>query len=396
MQAPYAHPMMPRALHDEHARENFVLDLKIHMEDHVYPGDELVYESQALPKFKREHGRAPQDRHEVRKLMEAEPYTQMWSALARTIQEMLWDDIGSCVERQLPELIEKAKDKDKPLGSLRIDPSFVVPRYNDAVHLHCVPGGYHEQVTKDDVMAGAVYERGAYYYVAGLMGSKAHKAKDTAETPFMGAQGRGTIGYLKHRRPELRPKRILDIGCTTGNSTLCYVDAFPGAEIHAVDIAAPCLRYGHAKAEALGKKVHYSQQSGEKLDFEDAYFDVVVSHGLMHETSYKATRNILREVKRVLKPGGISAHADPQFSIGLNPYHSFMHDWDTHYNAEPFWGTLHDRHPVEWLAEAGFDRNRSFAVWLMRGANGPEYQPVSESTEHSRLFRGIIFGAEKA
>ena len=33
--------------------------------------------------------------------------------------------------------------------------------------------------------------------------------------------------------------RILDFGCTVGNIMLPYAEAFPGAEIHAVDVSAP-------------------------------------------------------------------------------------------------------------------------------------------------------------
>ena len=51
MKQPFCHPMMPQAAHDELAREHFVVDLKIHMEEDVYPVDASVYEKKALPQF---------------------------------------------------------------------------------------------------------------------------------------------------------------------------------------------------------------------------------------------------------------------------------------------------------------------------------------------------------
>ena len=39
-------------------------------------------------------------------------------------------------------------------------------------------------------------------------------------------------------------------------------------------VGAPLLRYAHARAEMLGRKVHYSQQNAESLDFADGSFDL--------------------------------------------------------------------------------------------------------------------------
>ena len=38
----------------------------------------------------------------------------------------------------------------------------------------------------------------------------------------------------------------------------------------------------------------------------------------------------------------------------MEPYDSFIRDWDAHYNNEPFWGTLHDMSMLDQLAAAGF------------------------------------------
>ena len=91
--------------------------------------------------------------------------------------------------------------------------------------------------------------------------------------------------------------------------------AFPDAHIHAIDIAAPFVRYGHARAESLGVGIHFSQQNAEQTDFEDESFDLIVSHILLHETSAKALRNILRECHRLLRPDGLMVHAEiPQYA----------------------------------------------------------------------------------
>ncbi|WP_457825662.1 methyltransferase domain-containing protein, partial [Staphylococcus aureus] len=79
--------------------------------------------------------------------------------------------------------------------------------------------------------------------------------------PFNSDIGDTTIAWIKANHPEFAPRRILDMGCAVGHSTLPYCDAWPEAEVHAIDVGAPVLRYAHARAESLGKTVHFSQQN---------------------------------------------------------------------------------------------------------------------------------------
>jgi ubiquinone/menaquinone biosynthesis C-methylase UbiE len=165
--------------------------------------------------------------------------------------------------------------------------------------------------------------------------------------------GEGTIDCVKARFPDLRPRRILDMGCGAGMSTLPLAAAFPGAEIQAVDIAAPMLRYAHGRAEALGVKVHFSQQNAAHTDFEPASFDLVVSNLLLHEIPQKLSRRIVAECHRLLAPGGVHVHND-MVGWPTDPFQEFMAEWNSHHNNEPFErgsGTL------DWRAacvEAGF------------------------------------------
>ena len=206
MQEPYAHTMMPQASHDEVAREQFVATFKMHMEDNVYPADETVYRQRAEPEFARTNNRSPETRQEVRRLMEADPFFQMWSSVARNLQEMLWYNVGECVERQLPELIEKARTQTKNgRGSLTLDPGLEIPRYNASIDIHCMPGGYHSEITdKDDVFAGALYDRGAYYYVMGLLGGRGNEMTDAPESFLMERAGHNIVDYLRAEFPDLK------------------------------------------------------------------------------------------------------------------------------------------------------------------------------------------------
>ena len=275
--------------------------------------------------------------------MTSDPYYQMWSMRQRTSQEMMWDAVSTSVERQLEELARKADGLKGKLGSLTLDPSLPLPPYHAAVDIHCQPGGYNTGLRKEDVTAGAIYDRAVYIYAMGRMG---------ALNDDMGAS---VVAYLKKNYQGFRPAKILDIGCSVGHSTLPYVDAYPEAEVHAIDVAAPMLRYAHARAEALGRRVHFSQQNAESTNFRNESFDLIVSHILLHETSAKAVRNIMRECHRLLRKGAMAIHAEvPQYA-GMDPYDAFMLDWDTYNNNEPFWGYLHDMDLRQLAVESGFD-----------------------------------------
>lgn len=366
------HDMLVRRTADENARQNFVKSLKIHLATKVSPGTKEVWESRGKEEFKRRYKRDAKTRHDVRKVMDHDPYYQMWSSLLRTSQELMWDSVGESVERQLGDLMEKAQARGngKKLGSLTLDPNLKVPAYHTAVDIHCMPGGYHTELTDDDLYAGALYDRAVYIYAMGRMGDS---NQDMGET---------VITYIKQHHPDFKPKRILDLGCSVGHSTLPYVDAFPGAEVHGIEIGAPMLRYAHARAETLGKKVHFSQQNAEQTNFEDNSFDLIVSHILLHETSNKALDNIMKEAHRLLKPGGLMLHAEvPQYH-DMPPYEQFILDWDTRYNNEPFWGTVHDKDIEKVVTKAGFAKSKVIQ----------HLQPMTSSETKTNKFEGGDFG----
>ncbi|NQV78955.1 MAG: methyltransferase domain-containing protein [Alphaproteobacteria bacterium] len=336
------HDMFPGAHHDEQARQDFVRMFKLKVQSEIGPGNRLLYEKKVKPAFERANDRAPKSRSELRRAMGGEPYNKMWGALLRTSQELLYESVGPSVERQLPELQNRAAGFAGKLGTLELDPALKIPSYHAAVNIHCKPGGYHSELHADnDIFAGAEYDRTVHMYLMGAMG------------PNNDDFGRSAARWLKRAHPEIEVRRVLDMGCTIGHSTLAWCDEFPDAEIHAIDVAAPCLRYAHARAEAMGKTVHFHQMNAEHTSFEAGSFDVVVSHIMMHETSTKALPRIYKECRRLLRPGGITMHLDARF-VGANIYDQYQQEWDSHYNNEPFFGTLCDTDLVGAARAAGF------------------------------------------
>lgn len=319
------HPILPDTTHDDTARLDFVKSLRGYLSTRVLPGNFRIYEERVLPEFQAEHGRPPQTRDEVRERMTRQPYYQFWSALQRRSQEMIWESAIEPTERQLPELIERARrfaQAGNKKGSLRLDPRLPIPPYNSEMDIHIQPGGYHVDWTDDDISAGAIYEMGAGMYMPDAWG------------PECDYLGRLAVSNFRKTWPDARPTRILDMGCTIASSTTAWARAFPDAEVHGIDVGAPVLRYGHARAEALGVPLHLSQQNAEKTDFPDAHFGLVVSHILIHETSLISMPRIFGESRRLLRPGGLMLHID--IPRGNTVFKQFMHDWESYNNNEGF------------------------------------------------------------
>jgi 2-polyprenyl-3-methyl-5-hydroxy-6-metoxy-1,4-benzoquinol methylase len=330
--------ILPHTTHDEAARLEFVKSLRGHVAGKIMPGNYELFESRIEPAVIKQTGKPPQDRHEVRKIMTREPYYQFWSALQRRSQELMWDSAIDATERQLPELIETFRRVRSPggkgKGSLQLNPDLEIPRYHTAADIHIQPGAYHTEHTKDDVAAGAVFETGIQAYGWGLN------------------LGSVLLEYMKSAWPDFVPSRILDMGCTIGSSTLPWAEEFPAAEVHAIDVAAPILRYAHARAESIGVPVHFSQQNAEQTDFESGSFDMVISLILLHETSKKALPRILEESRRLLRPGGLMLHFE--VPRGDTPMEQFMHDWESYNNNESFARFMTDIDLCEVAAKAGW------------------------------------------
>jgi ubiquinone/menaquinone biosynthesis C-methylase UbiE len=330
--------------HDERSRERFVLALNGWVQTALAGGSRTACENIAVPGLGIPPGPlSDSHRQSLRRRMEREPIHQYWLAMMQIWQDLLWRYLGQCVDRQLDSLVAACRPQPGDRGTLALDPALPLPRYQSAVDNHSFPGGYHTETRPDDVRQGAIYAQSSTAYLLNRTGAR-HDYR-----------GQTVIAHLLGRWPGLAPRRILDLGCLVGASTLAYAEQFPDAEVHGVDTSAPALRFAHGLAERRGLAVHYHQQDAEHLAFPDASFDMVVSHALLHETSGPAVNAILREACRVLRPGGVTAHAEVPARVEvMSPWEQLRSGYEGWYNQEPFWNALTELDLAGLAAAAGF------------------------------------------
>jgi ubiquinone/menaquinone biosynthesis C-methylase UbiE len=341
------HSMLPDVDHDENARQDFVMNFRQHLAHNVNPGTTLAYEQRVEPAFEKEHSRKPEGHDEVRKVMTKDPYYQIWSAMQRNSQMMMWDSVIDSVERTLPDMIDQARGSNGPSSARLADESFEVPRYHTSYDIHLQPGGYHTDSATEDIAAGMIYDTAVPIYALGMMGQEND------------ATGETIVNFYKTNYAHHTPKRVLDLGCAIGNSTVPWAKAYPDAEVHGIDVGAPCLRYGAARANAMGHTLHLSQQNAEQTDFPDNHFDVIGSALLFHETSRSAVTNIMTEAYRILKPGGVMVHMDAFGHVETTtPIQEFLATWEVFNNNEYFLKQLRCINIIDEVESCGFDRDK--------------------------------------
>jgi ubiquinone/menaquinone biosynthesis C-methylase UbiE len=98
--------------------------------------------------------------------------------------------------------------------------------------------------------------------------------------------------------------RVLDLGTGTGELALLVKRLLPAAAVVGVDPDAKALARARAKAARAGLAIDFEQGYADALPFADGRFDAVVSSLVLHHLTHAAKGAALREVARVLAPGG--------------------------------------------------------------------------------------------
>ncbi|MBN9091294.1 MAG: class I SAM-dependent methyltransferase [Reyranella sp.] len=170
--------------------------------------------------------------------------------------------------------------------------------------------------------------------------------------------------WIKDRNQ--RELRGLDVGCGTGRLLAFLHDAWPGLRWTGLDLSPPYL----AEARRLiGRtaRVKLIEGAAETLPFEDKSLDLVVSSFLMHELPTEVRITVLKEMARVLKPGGLVVIVD-SMQKGDMPSWDGLLDLFPHYFHEPYYAEYATGSLDTWASDADLSQVASERAFLSKVA----------------------------
>ncbi|GAB10666.1 putative methyltransferase [Gordonia araii NBRC 100433] len=113
---------------------------------------------------------------------------------------------------------------------------------------------------------------------------------------------------------ELPYGRAMELGCGTGFFLLNLMQSGIAEKGSVTDLSPGMVKVALRNAENLGLDVDGRVADAEKIPYEDNTFDLVVGHAVLHHIP--DVELSLREVLRVLKPGGRFVFAGEPSTIG--------------------------------------------------------------------------------
>ena len=153
--------------------------------------------------------------------------------------------------------------------------------------------------------------------------------------------------------------RVLDIGCGTGRTLHQISVAHPTMQLHGVDLSPAYIRAARRRLAEV-PELTLAVENGEALPWSDATFDIVTSTYMFHELPRNARRNVVREMLRVVKPGGLLVIEDSAQLAESGEIATALREFPREFH-EPFYEDYLEDDLAPLVAEVGFASPRTEA-----------------------------------
>jgi ubiquinone/menaquinone biosynthesis C-methylase UbiE len=99
-------------------------------------------------------------------------------------------------------------------------------------------------------------------------------------------------------------QRILEVGCGTGSLLVQLKRLYPGTDVVGLDPDPKALARARHKTARAAVSIQLDQGFGDELPYTEASFDRVFCSLMFHHVPANEKAKTVREIRRVLKPGG--------------------------------------------------------------------------------------------
>jgi ubiquinone/menaquinone biosynthesis C-methylase UbiE len=145
--------------------------------------------------------------------------------------------------------------------------------------------------------------------------------------------------------------QILDIGGGAGSAVPTLLKSYPKSTVRLIDPDSKMCAIARKRLWKEGDRVIVEEMKANELRYQDGTFDAVLCCEVLHHVP--DWRGALKEVKRVLKPGGALLVAEALKDLIAKPglRDLFPHPEEGHFTEEEFISAVYD---------AGFAKPASF------------------------------------
>ena len=210
--------------------------------------------------------------------------------------------------------------------------------------------------------------------------------------------------------------RVLDFGCGSGFLSISLSKM--NIEAHGIDIAEDAISLAKfcATKERGSGACHFKSFDGYNIPFEDNYFDRILTFDAFHHVSQP--EKILKEFKRILRPGGRVVMSEPGFEHSEAPHSQRdMRDFDvientldieqiarvleeskltppTFFFSVPHYETTYTKGEKKWLTKDAIHRHFVTLVSKKRPVNWRHHTGFEFYFDKPSKSREIIFNDE--
>jgi len=146
--------------------------------------------------------------------------------------------------------------------------------------------------------------------------------------------------------------RLLDVACGTGRTLHQLAQTHPTMRLWGVDLSPHYVRAARKRLADVAE-LTLAVENAERLPFADGAFDVATSVYLFHELPRNARRNVMRELHRVVRPGGLVVIEDSAQLVESAAIATALTEFPREFH-EPFYADYLEDDLAATLAEAGF------------------------------------------